>query len=54
MDDEESPKEDLVACPECGGNMLESIDNGNELECEKCGFVMSIDDAKDLDSGVEE
>lgn len=39
----------LNRCPECGGEMKESSNDPLMLECEKCGYKISIDEAKDLD-----
>jgi DNA-directed RNA polymerase subunit M/transcription elongation factor TFIIS len=37
---------DLIACPECGGNMIEDASDPELLRCENCGQTMSLEEAK--------
>lgn len=54
MDEESSPKNDLIACPECGGAMAEDEGDPTMVKCEKCGYRMTADEADEATIGEEE
>lgn len=53
-DDNNDPKQDLLACPECGGGMAEDEGDPSMIKCEKCGYRMTADEANESTVGGEE
>ena len=47
-------KDDLIACPECGGGMMEDVGDPSMVQCEKCGYRMTRDEANEATIGGEE